>query len=230
MSRILILLLCFFCTFSFGQSNDRFFLIMQLTPEITNHLNAYHGKDNYTTTTFNCGTQMLLQYALNKRTFIQGGVGYIPRKINTSVIFDQSAIPPPRQSLTEELVHASQVTYRTVQFPLLIGYTLSDTSKCKWYIDVGVIGNYATEAHYVTSFKKYAGTYDKNYWQGYTLQVGTGIDFKISNSIFTTISAAVSLVNTVKEDPFLYGQGNNGVVLTHTYQNLSIGVKIPLDN
>jgi hypothetical protein len=28
--------------------------------------------------------------------------------------------------------------------------------------------------------KKYAGTYDKNYWQGYTLQVGTGIDFKIS--------------------------------------------------
>jgi hypothetical protein len=97
---------------------------------------------------------MLLQYEATKKIFIQGGVGYIPRKINASVIFDQSAIPPPRQSFTEELVHASQVTYRTIQFPVLLGYNLATTAKCKWYINAGVIGNFVTEAHYVTSVKK----------------------------------------------------------------------------
>jgi hypothetical protein len=45
-----------------------------------------------------------------------------------------------------------------------------------------------------------------------------------------TISANGSLVNTVKEDPFLNGHGEYGVSLTHAYQNLSVGVKIPLDN
>jgi len=214
--------------FLFGQQSEKFLLTTRLIPEKTEYLNHYSSsKESETKSTINLGLQALLQYNLNSVIFVQGGLGYIPRKLNTRVAFDQSAIPPPRQSLTKEYVQTKHVTYRILQMPLMLGINLASAENGRFFVEAGIIGNFLMNAHYETA-KRYTGTYDKSVWLGHTFQIGGGFDLPISKSLWLTFGLDFTIENTVKEDPYLYGSQHSDVALTHTYTNGFAGIKIPL--
>ena len=230
MRTYLFLYVCLLPYLAIAQNESRFSIVFQATPEMTFHLNnyAYRWQDTYTVSTLNCGFQTLLQYDFTKKLFVESGLGYIPRTIKSTVFFNQAAIPPPRQSFTEELVHATQVSYRILQLPLTLGINLVTTPKIRFYINGGITGNFLLDAHYDTA-KKYEGTYEKKVWQGHSILLGTGIDFLVFKTLWMTTGVSYSVVNTVKKDPYLDGQDTySGLALTHSYLNLLVGVKIPL--
>jgi hypothetical protein len=229
MLRCLLIVLFYSPLLVYGQQQEKFLFNVRLTPEKTDHLNQYYGRseDQVSKSTFNLGLQAMLQYNVNKVVFLEGGLGYVPRTLDTKVIFNQAAIPPPRQSFTEELVTAHQVSYRILQLPLMIGFNLASAEDGRLFVEAGVIGNLLMNARYDTHAKKYEGTYEKGVWLGHTLQIGGGFDLPISKAVWLTFGIDFTLENTVKKDPYLNSHGG-AVALTHTYNNGFIGIKIPL--
>ncbi len=212
-----------------GQATDKFLFSVRLTPEKTDYFNQYSSRSQpkETKSTFNLGVQGLLQYNLNSVIFLQGGLGYIPRTMKAKASFDHSAIPPPRQSFTEEYTWTREVSYRILQMPLMLGINVASAENGRFFVEAGIIGNYLMNAYYETS-KRYTGTYDKNEWLGHAFQIGGGFDLPLSKSLWLTFGIDFTLDNTVKNDPYLYGSQYSEVALTHTWTNGFAGIKIPL--
>ncbi|MDB5209368.1 MAG: hypothetical protein JWQ30_195, partial [Sediminibacterium sp.] len=178
--------------------------------------------------TFNVGIGAALQYRFTERWFAEAGLGYISRKLNTTVFLNQGALPPPRQSFTMELVTTHSVAFRTIELPLTIGYRVIKRKKTSLFLDAGFTGNFLLNTYYEVGFKQYEGSYAKTYWQGYSVHIGMGADHRISKKITATAGLAYSLINTMKKDAYLFGQDEYAIALPHRYLRFFVGIKTPL--
>lgn len=228
MKHIILLTLLSLSVSIYGQSH-KWQLSVHLQPEMTFYKDSYPvSKLSSDKTTFNIGVASSVQYTINDRFYINGGAGFISRTLQTAVFLNQAALPPPNQSSTMELVTTESVSYRVLSFPVNVGYYFLHNDKFNSFISTGFSGNYLLNTQYINAyFSKYDGSYKKNYWQGYSVNLGLGADYKISNSILATGSISYPIVNKVREDEYIYN--NHGTVtLTHNFLTLNIGIKIPL--
>ena len=228
MKQVILLTLLSLSVASYGQS-QKWQLSFQLQPEMTFHKASYvPNADSAIKSTFNIGAGTLVQYNINNGFFINGGIGFISRTLQTAAVLDQAALPPPNQSITLELVTTKSVSYRVLSVPVNLGYYFVREDNFKSFVTTGISGNYLLNAQYTNAtFPKYDGTYKKNHWQGHSVNVGLGAEFKISRSIDATSSISYSIVNKVNEDEYLRGKNGNAT-LTHNFLTLNVGIKIPL--
>ncbi|OSZ79723.1 hypothetical protein CAP36_00195 [Chitinophagaceae bacterium IBVUCB2] len=228
MRQIILLTLLIFSVTSYGQSH-KWQLSIQLQPELTFHKDSYPWwKENNDKSTFNIGVASIVQYNINKSLFVSSGVGFISRTLNTANFLNQAALPPPKQSFTNELVTTKSVSYRVISFPVNIGYNFISTTKFKSFITTGLAGNYLLNTAYRSNFSRYDGAYKKNHWQGYSLTFGLGTDFKLTKKLQATSSLSYAYKHHVKEDEYISNQNGNGLTLGHNYLNLSVGIKLSL--
>ncbi len=212
---------------TYGQS-PKWQLSFQLQPEITFHKDSYPWwKENSNKTTFNLGVASTVQYNINNKFFANSGVGFISRTLQTANFLNQAALPPPKQSFTDELVTTKSVSYRVLSFPVSIGYNFLRKDKFNSFVTAGFAGNYLLNTYYKSNFSKYDGAYKKNYWQGYSLSLGFGADYKISKKISATSTLSYAIVNKVRQDEYILNQNGNGLELTHNFLSLNIGIKLP---
>lgn len=231
MRKILAVILLFYTSISFGQKNEKLSFSVQLQPEWTYHKNnySYRWKDTYTKSTFNIGIEATIQYYLIKKFFAETGLGYISRKLNTTVFLNQGALPPPRRSGTLELVITKSVSFRTLQFPLNFGYNIISRKKMNLFVNTGLTGNFLLSTYYeLGGFKQYEGSYKKNYWQGYSINIGLGTDYEISKKIKATSKISYSVVNTTRADEYLFSQDEYVIPLPHKFLKLSLGLRMAL--
>lgn len=231
MRQILTIILSFCAVISFGQNNEKLSFSVQLQPELTYHKNnyAYRWKDTYTKSTFNIGIEATIQYCLTKHLFVETGLGFISRKLNTTVFLNQNALPPPRQSWTQELVNTKSVSFRTLQIPVNFGFNVISKQKINLFLNAGLTGNFLLNTYYgLGGFKQYEGSYKKNYWQGYSVILGIGTDYKISKKLKVTSRMSYSIVNTTKEDEYLFSQDEYVIPLPHKFLRLSVGLRMRL--
>lgn len=107
-------------------------------------------------------------YYLTNKLFTETGLGYISRKLNTTVFLNQGALPPPRHSSTLELVIIKSASFRTLQLPLNFGYNIISRQKMNFFLSAGPTGNFLLSTYYgIDGFKQYEGSSKKNYWQGW---------------------------------------------------------------
>jgi opacity protein-like surface antigen len=228
MKQILLYTLLAISVATFGQ-NSKWQLSVQLKPEITFHKVHYAWwKDNSDKTTFNVGVGSSVQYNINKSFFLSSGISFISRTLRTANFLNQAALPPPRQSFTQELVTTKSVSYKVISIPVNIGYNFLTTNRFKSFVTTGFSGNYLLNTHYESNFSRYDGAYKKNYWQGYSLTLGLGTDIKLTKQIDLTTALSYALRHEVKEDEYIQNQNGNGLTLKHNYLNFSVGIKVPL--
>ena len=224
------LITSFFILFSiiaFGQKNDRFSLALQLQPELTIHKNdyAFRWKEKKTLSTFNIGLNASLQYKLTKRLSVDFGLGYISRKLNAKVFVDQSLLPPPYYDSTKILYTTKSVAFRTLQIPLGLTYSFIKTKSSDIFIHGAYIPNLLLNTKYEVN--NYPG-FKKNIWQGHSINLGFGFDYSLNEKIKLTNCFSYSFVNTVAKDDYTFSQDESKIALTHTYFQLSTGIKIKL--
>lgn len=220
-------LLC--STLLFAQKNNRLSFALQAKPELTFHKNNYAepGPGTHTKATPNLGIEGSVQLYLSKKIFLETGLGYIDRKLDTRVYLDQQVLAPPRQSWTQELVITKQVAFRTLQVPLNIGYDILAKKRWKAALNTGITGNYLLNTYYgFGGFTKYEGTYKKNYWQGYTVNIGAGTEYRIGKKIWFTGRASWSVINTMQEDAYLFSREKKVISLPHKMLGVSAGLRI----
>jgi hypothetical protein len=229
MKKIITTILASYNLIAFGQQNNNLKVSLQLQPELTIHQNQYSNMvlDKYNVGTFNLGISSSVQYDVTKKIFIDFGVGYIQRKLNTSATFVQSALPAPYTSFSKELVHTQSLTYNTLQIPINIGYVFLDKNKLKSYLLVGGSANYLLGTYYDVG--TYTRTYKKGYLQGASVNVGLGYDYKINKNVSFTNSLSYSIFNSTRKDDFLEFRRSEGpIALPHNYLRLSFGIKAKL--
>lgn len=222
---ILILGLLTSSMFVSGQKSEKWQLSFQLQPELTFHKNdyAFRWTEKFTKATFNHGISSSLYYNLTDKLFVEGGLGFISRRLKTKVFIAQSLLPPPYYDSVLILYKIKSVSFRTLQIPLSIGVNLAR----KKNVDVFVKGTYIYNFLFNTKYE--ANNYPafrKEYWQGYSINVGLGTDYQLNKKVTLTNSISYSLVNTVKRDFYLYSQDERFIALTHTFLQLSAGIKI----
>lgn len=216
-----------FSTFAIGQKNDRLSLALQLQPELTFHKNdyAFRWKEKKNLSTFNIGLNASLQYKLTQRLSVDFGLGFISRKLNAKVFVDQSLLPPPYYDSTKILFTTKSVSFRTLQIPLGLTYVFIKTKNSNIFLRGAYIPNFLLNTKYEVN--NYPG-FKKNIWQGHSLNLGLGFDYSISDKIKLTNCLAYSFVNSVAKDDYTFSQDERRIALTHTFLQLSSGVKINL--
>ncbi len=222
---ILILVLLNSSGFVNGQKFKKWQLSFQLQPELTFHKNdfAFRWKEKYTKATFNLGLSSSLHYNLTDRLFVEGGLGFISRRLKTKVFLDQSLLPPPYYDSVLILYVPKSVSFRTLQIPLSIGVNFLRKKNIDFFAKGTYIYNFLFNTKYEVN--NYPG-FKKEYWQGYSINVGLGTDYQLNKKVTLTNSISYSLVNTVARDFFLYSQDERYIALTHTFLQLSTGIKI----
>ena len=227
MRHLITSILLLFSIFAFGQKNDRFYLVFQLQPELTFHKNdyAFRWKEKKNLSTFNIGLNASLEYKLTQRLSAEFGLGFIARKLNSNVFVDQSLLPPPYYDSTKILYTTKSVSFRTLQIPLGLNYSFVKTNTANIFIRGAYIPNFLLNTKYEVN--NYPG-FKKNVWQGHSLNLGLGFDYSINEKIKVTNCLSYSFVNTVAKDDYTFSQDEKKIALTHTYLQLSAGVKIKL--
>ena len=230
MRNILMMLLIVSCIPSFGQEKEKFQLSFQFQPELTFHQNqySYRWREKYTKTTFNVGISSEVQYNVTNRLFVNIGLGYISRRLNTTVFLDQATLPPPHYSATKELNNTKYLSYRTLQIPINIGYNFIENQKFKSFLLIGISANYLLNANYKVGNPQYDDTYKKGYWQGVSFNGGIGTDIHLTKNLFLTNSISYSFTNPVHSDKFLFSQDDKAIALPHKYLKVSTGIKMSL--
>jgi hypothetical protein len=230
MRKILLTLLVISFIPSFGQEKQTFQLSFQLQPELTLHQNqySYRWQDKYTKVTFNAGFASELQYNLTNRLFLNIGLGYVSRRLNTTVFLDQGKLPPPHFSGTKELNNTKYLTYRTLQVPIHVGYAFIENNKFRTFLIGGISANYLLNAYYKVGNAQYDDTYTKGYWQGVAVNGGIGADIQLTKKILLTNTLSYSFINSVHSDKFLFSQDDDEIPLPHKFCRISTGIKLPL--
>ena len=228
MRQIFFAILLLFSVSSSGQKRDKWQLSFLIQPELTFHKNQYsfRWKERFTKQTFNVGLASSVQYNLNERIFIEGGLAFISRKLTTNAFVDQSLLPPPYYDSTNILYVTRSVALRTLQLPLSIGATVVKTTKAKIFVKGTYTPNFLLNAKYeVNNYP----AFKKNYWQGYSLNGAVGADYRLNNKMSLTGCLGYSLTNTVNKDPYVFSQDERTIALPHSYLQLSTGIKIDLN-
>jgi Outer membrane protein beta-barrel domain len=211
-----------------AQKQSQWQLSVQLQPELTVHQNQYWSivYEKQRITTFNMGIASALQYNLTNRLFVDIGLGYISRKLNTSVILVQSTLPEPHFSATKELNITRFLSYNTIQIPVNIGYKIINNNNFSSSIMAGMSANYLLSAKYKVGNPQYDATYAKGYWQGLSVNAGIGTDIRLSKKISLTNSFTWSFIYAVRKDHFLkHTAVEGGKGLPHDYLKWSVGIK-----
>lgn len=225
MRHTLTLVLLFLSIATFGQKKDKFSLLLQIQPEMTFHKNdyAFRWSEKKNVSTFNVGLNASLEYQLTERFFIDLGMGYVSRKLNTKVFLDQSLLPPPYYDSTQPLYTTKSVSFRTLQIPFGIRYNFIKTQKGNWFIKGIYVPNFILATKYeVNNYP----AFKKDTWQGYSINLGLGFDYNLTKKIQLTNSITYSIANTVAKDTYTFSQDEREIALTHNYLQLSAGVKI----
>lgn len=224
----LTLILLFVSILSFGQKKNKFSLVVQLQPELTFDKRDYtvHPTERRTGSTFNIGFNTSLQYNLSDQLFMDAGLGFISRQLNTKVFIDQTLLPPPYTDSTQILISPKSISFRTLQIPIGIGYSFIKSAKTNFFVRSTYVQNFLLNTKYGTN--RYA-SFKKNYWQGHSINLGFGFDYGVNRKIQLTNSITYSLLNTMREDDYTHGfQNERRITFTHKYLQLSTGVKIKL--
>jgi opacity protein-like surface antigen len=112
---------------------------------------------------------------------------------------------------------------------LNLGYNIISRERVNLFAHAGVSGNYLLNSYYgLGGYKKYEGSYKKNNWNGVSVNVGVGGDYRISEKWKATARVGYSVVNKTKEDEYLYSQDEYGLRLPHEFLRLSIGARMML--
>lgn len=230
MRIVLLILLVFSLIPTFAQEKQTFQLSFQLQPELTLHQNqySYRWRDKYTKATFNVGLVSELQYNVTNRLFLNIGLGFISRRLNTAVFVDQAKLPPPHYSETKELNTTDYLSYRTIQVPINIGYSFIENNKLKAFLIGGISANYLLNAYYSVGQEQYDATYKKGYWHGIGVNGGIGSDIKLTRNILLTNTISYSFNNPVRPDKFLFSQDDKEIPVPHNFIRISSGLKFPL--
>lgn len=210
-----------------AQKNDKFSLVLQVQPELSFHKNdyAFRWKEKKTLSSFNIGLNALLQYKSSQKISLEFGAGFISRKLNTMVFVDQSLLPAPYFDSTKILYTTKSVSFRTVQFPLGLTYSLIKTKTATIFLRGTYIPNFLLNTKYEVN--NYPG-FRKNIWQGHSINLGLGFYYSINEKIEFTNSLLYSFVNTVAKDDYSFSQDERRIALTYSYLQLSTGVKVKL--
>ncbi len=229
MKKFLIIALLLFSMLTYGQKINKWHLNYLLQPELTYHENdyAFRWKEKYTKSTFNIGMSVSAQYNITNRFFAEAGLGFISRKLNAIAFLSQSALPPPHYDSMAELVTTKSISLRTIELPFNLGYNFFKTTNCNLFIKTGISPNFLLNSYYNVFRDKYRGTYQKNYWQGYSLNASIGIDYKVAKKITAVSFLSYSFINTVTKDTYLFSQDEYTIALPHKYLRLQIGIKAP---
>ncbi len=214
---------------SFGQKGDKLFYAVHLYPEKTYyHDNYYSQNSDYNSkSTFNYGIGSAVHYDLTKNLFVETGIDFIRRKFITKVNLEQSELPPPRQSFISVAVQLNSVSLRMLEFPLNIGFRFMPNEKMNLYLITGISSNLLLNSYYnAIYFTGFEGTYWKFYWNGYSVNVGGGSDYKISKNCFLIARLAYSAINSVNVDKYLGNEGHPGNTLTHEFLYFTLGVNV----
>ena len=109
---IILLLVCL----QLGAQNNKFSVSINFRPELTFYRDsiAFRWKQHIRRQSFNIGIETTIQYNFIKNFFVETGIGLVYRSYNTQIFFNQNIIPPPRQSLTQELVIATHPSYGVI--------------------------------------------------------------------------------------------------------------------
>jgi hypothetical protein len=208
-----------------GQKINRWQLSLQLQPELTYYKNnyAFRWEKKYTKSTFNVGLASSLHFNLTDGLFVEGGLGFISRKLNTKVFVDQSLLPRPYYDSTGILYITKSVSFRTLQIPFSIGYNIIMKKNAFFFAKGTYIPNFLIDAKYEVN--NYPG-FKKNYWQGHSINAGVGLDYQLNKKIVLTNTISYSITNTVTKDDYTFSQDDRRIALTHTYLQLSTGIKI----
>ncbi len=228
MRKALIIFLFLISTAALGQEAKNWQASLQLQPELTIHKHDYSGAwgKGYMKTTFNAGAAAMVQRNISKKLFVETGAGFISRKLNASVFISQERMfPSPSGLYTKELIVPQTVSFRTLQFPLGLGINLLNTNRTTFFAKAAYIPKFLLSTRYGGSDKY---TFRNNFWQGYAVNAGLGFDYKLNEKYSFTNTLSYSVENTVKRDYYTFSQTAERIALTHTYLQLSSGIKINL--
>jgi hypothetical protein len=210
-----------------AQQIERWQTSFQLQPELTFHKNQYsiRAENTNTRNSFNIGFASLLQYNLSNKVFLQGGLGYISRKLNCKVFVNHDLYPPPYTSSNLFLYVTKRVSQRIILLPIGIGFYFVKSNKCNAFVKGDIISNFLLNVKYEDRYPAFR----KNYWLGFSINPGTGVEYKLSKKTILIGSISYSVINTVAKDPYLFSQDKNPISVPHTYLQLSTGIKINLE-
>lgn len=227
MRQIAILILLLLTIHSYGQKKNKLSLLLQVQPELTFHKNdyAFRWSEKKTVATFNAGINASLQYKLTKHLFADVGIGFISRRLKTKVFVDQSLLPPPYYDSTLLLYTTKSVSFRTLEFPLGIGYSFLKKGNTNLFVKGLFVPNFILNIKYETNDYP---AFKKNIWQGYSLNLGLGLDRTLNKKISLTTLLDYSIKNTVARDDYTFSQDDRRIALTHAYLQLNVGVKVNL--
>ncbi len=216
-----------------AQKKGKFYIGFQVQPELTFYKSQYPfvSPTTYAKSSLNIGFNLNGQYQITDRLFTTLGLGFISRKLNTTVGVDQARLPAPytNDSAVGPYVATKTVSSRLLQIPFGFGYVFFKTKKIDVFGTLVFIPNFLLNTKFGAniSYPTAGGPYPafkKNYWQGFSLNPSVGIDYTLSQKIKLTGAIAYSLVNTVREDEYTDKQPE----LKHTYLQLGLGAKLKL--
>ena len=225
MRQIFILLILTESFIASAQKIEKWQISFQVQPELTFHKNQYsfRWRNTYTKNTFNIGLSSSLQYNLSNIIFVEGGVGYISRKINATVFVHHDLYPPPYTAYNRFLYTTNKISQRIIQLPIGIGAYFLRLKKINTFVKGNIISNFLLNVKY-----EHPPGFKKNYWLGYSINPALGIEYEISKKIILSASIAYSVINTVTEDPYLFSQDEDPISVPHSYLQLSAGIKMNL--
>ena len=208
-----------------AQKKDKLYIGLQVEPELTFYKSGYNPNTyppNYSKSSFNIGFNLYGQYQITDNLFATLGLGFISRKLNTTVYLDKSRLPAPYTDSTGPAIFPNRVSYRILQIPISFGYYFLKTKKIYCFAGLAFVPNFLLNTKYGDGIPYPA--FRKNYWQGFSLNPNVGLDYNLSPKIKLTGAIAFSLINTVRKEEYEYREPE----LKHRYLQLGLGVKLKL--
>lgn len=194
---------------------------LQVQPELTFYRSSYIAVNPPPTSrsSVNTGFNIYGQYQVTGRLYITLGVGFISRRLNTDTDFNLALLPEPYYDSILPFIVTKYVSYRVLQIPVGLGYSLFKANNTKINAGVTFVPNFLLNANY-GRIPNYPA-FKKNYWQGYSVNPNIGIDHSLTDRIAITAAIAYSVVNTVRAEEY----SSKHPELEHEYLQLSLGIK-----
>jgi hypothetical protein len=233
MKLFILFTLLAFSVLANAQKRDKFYLVFQVQPELTFYKSQYPfvSPTTYAKSSFNIGFNINGQYQITDRLFATLGLGFISRKLKTTVGIDQSRLPAPytNDSAIGPYISTKKISSRLLQIPVGFGYAFFKTEKINIFAMFVFTPNFLLNTKYgdnilSPSSGKAFSTLKKNYWQGISINPAIGLDYTLSKKIKLTSTIAYSLINKVRAEEYADKQPE----LKHTYLQLGLGAKLKL--
>jgi hypothetical protein len=152
MKLFIILALSLLPVLSKAQKEGKLYIGFQIQPELTFYKSQYPfvSPTTYAKSSFNIGFTLNGQYQITDRLFVTLGLGFISRKLNTTVGVDQTRLPAPytNDSAVGLYVSTKLVSFRLLQIPVGFGYDIFKTKKANIFTTLVFIPNFHLNTKY----------------------------------------------------------------------------------